>query len=196
MSFTVRRTITVVLLFLASYSALAKEVAPTILQDPVFGLRYSVEKVRFEPLPADVKSKCLELESERWAKRLWIFAHTTDGEVDYFVVGGYAINRTPSRDFPNKYEIDTVGAIFQLGKATCKLIGPPREEFQIRPPDDIALPILNRLASDLAKRFSRAFGGAIALHSEFVRQHKSPGDVSTELQSAFAKNECDEGPTK
>lgn len=185
MSFTVRRGITFALLTLASCAALAKEATPRELQDPVFGLRYSIEKIQFEPLPAAVKSKCPELESEQWGRQLWIYAHAIDGEENYYVVGGYAINRAPSPDFPKKYELDTVGAMFQVGKETCKLIGPPREEFQVRPPDDIALPILDQLGNDLAKRFLRAFGGVKALRSEFARQDKAPGDVSVELQSAF-----------
>ncbi len=189
MSSTARRSAAIVLFALVNCCALAKAKPPRILQDPVFGLRYSVEKVKFDPLPAEIKAKCPELESKRWGRQLWIYAQATEGKSTYYVVGGYAINRFPSTEFPKKFEIDTVGAMFHVDGEICKLIGPPREEFQARPTEDIAPTILQQLGGDLVKRFTNAFGGIKALGAEFERQHLAPADVSPELEMAFKRIE-------
>ncbi|MDP3671414.1 MAG: hypothetical protein Q8R69_17205 [Telluria sp.] len=183
MLFTVlSRAVAVALLAAASCAALAED-APRTLQDPVLGLRYQIATVQFDALPGEVLSTCPVLVNEQWDRRLWVYASLRDSERTYYVVGGYYIRRFRSGDF-RQFEPDPKGVVFQVEGTQCTLIGPAREVFDAQP-EEIALPVLEQLATDLFARYMRAFGGPDQFRAELRRQHVEPKRLSTVLREAF-----------
>jgi hypothetical protein len=66
-----------VLLMLACGVVSASDAPPKILHEPVLGLRYHTDKVKFEVLPPNVFEICPDLITGRVARRAWIYASAT-----------------------------------------------------------------------------------------------------------------------
>lgn len=179
---TVRNCIALACMVLTSASALAAGL-PRLVQDPVLGLRYQLEKVQFDTLPADVLAACPALVNERWDRRLWVYASARDAAKSYYLVGGYFFQRQQTGKKP-RYEPDVSGAAFEISSGRCALLGPASEVFHARP-EALAEPILKDLATDLAARYARAFGGPTPLRAAMRRQRVSPHHMPAVLREAF-----------
>src|SRR5450759_2080869 len=60
-------------LFLAMLSDSASPRWP-MATDPIFGLVYSSDAMRFEAAPVALARTCPDLTTERWNRQMWIFA--------------------------------------------------------------------------------------------------------------------------
>ena len=181
---TARNRIALACVISASLTAFAAD-SPRLMQDPVLGLRYQTGKIQFDALPAEVQAACPALVNERWDRRLWIYASTRDAAQSYYVVGGYFVHRQQVGRAP-RFEVDVRGAVFQVANGQCALLGPAREVFD-SPPQELADPVLNDLAIDLAARYTRAFGGPVPLRAAMRRQRVSPDRLPAALRDAFKR---------
>jgi hypothetical protein len=181
---TARNSIALACVILASATGLAEN-SPRLMQDPVLGLRYHTAKIHFDALPADVQAACPALVNERWDRHLWVLASTRDAAKSYYVVGGYFVLRQQEATAP-RVEPDVRGAVFEVANGQCALLGPAREVFDSRP-EELAEPMLEALAVDLAARYTRAFGGAVALRAAMRRQRVSPERLPAALRDAFMR---------
>jgi hypothetical protein len=187
MSFTVLNRILAVLSFtLISCTALAKDIPPRVLQEPVLGLRYQASKVKFDPLPADVLAKCPTMaDDENVQGRFWVYAFAQDAGRDFYVVGGYGVHRNPEPPGYPRYVRYDLGSIFFLEGNRCTVLGEAREVFDTGAFEETSVSALRRLAANLADRLTRAFGGQDRLRAELQNQHVDPDELSPELQEAF-----------
>jgi hypothetical protein len=185
MSFTaLSRVVVATSIALVSCIAIAKEVAPRILQDPVLGLRYEVAKVHFDPLPRDIFSTCPELTNAYVGSRFFIYARAQDAARTYYVVGGYYETPDPEPN-TSQYSTDELGLIFYVQGTKCTSVDAAREVFDSRPLDMIPQPILKQLATSLAATLAHAFGGPDRLGVEWRNQHIDQDRLPPELREAF-----------
>jgi hypothetical protein len=143
--------------------------------DPLFGLPYSPDEVRFEEACPDLTEACPEITSKAWDRRFWIFAAArghpsgTADEAGLFVIaGGFFIAKSTEVFIPDeavsfngqKWLADPKGVLLHRKGQACELIGPPLEEFQAGPGPDVTQDILQALANDAIQRYAKAFGSA------------------------------------
>lgn len=154
--------------------------------DPIFGLVYSPDVLRFEVAPAALAGTCEDLTTERWNRQTWIFARTAAADGDYLVLGGFFLPKA-SHQPPMA---DKKGVLLRLKGAECRLIGPVREVFDYKP-EDISTTTLQALAQDAVCRYTRAYGGKVKFLDALRRQHRDLADPkSAILKDAVA------GPSK
>jgi hypothetical protein len=177
--------VAIVLLMLAGGGVAASEVPPKILHEPVLGLRYHSDQVKFDVLPPNIFALCPELVTDRVGRRAWIYASAQQSARTYYVIGGYFVRRFPHPPNYPKYELDELGAIVRLEGSNCTLIGPAQETFAIRALDDTPAAVLQQLSADLTLRLTRAFGGPGQLRRELQHQHVDARRLSPELQDSL-----------
>jgi hypothetical protein len=151
--------------------------------DPVFGLAYNPDEVRFEPAPASLLVQCPALTNANWTRKLWIYGEARGPEGIYTVVGGFYAARAGS---PAKLMPDPKGALIERTASTCMLLGPAREVLQY--PEQLLSPsTLHTLVADLVRRYRVAFGGSAALQATLRDQHATLTDPrDTPLRDALA----------
>lgn len=166
--------------------AAAAEHVPRTLRVPVVGLLYEVASAKFEPLPAEARSKCPTMaDNENMRSVFWIYASAQEGRRIYYIVGGYGIRaHAEPPEFP-RYEPLDLGTVFQTEGDDCKVLGEAREVFETRYFEETSQRVLQQLADNLASRLSQAFGGQDKLRDKLRRQHPNPAAVSPELSVAF-----------
>ncbi|TFW28276.1 hypothetical protein [Massilia horti] len=173
-------------LALASYNGLSAEYKPRVLREPVLGLRYESAKVKFESVPLKVQASCESLRDNENGRGVWyVYAQASDASGrSFYVIGGYEIryNETGRR---NKYSTDDFGVLLYTEGDSCTDVDSARQVFDDRIFDSVPQPILSKLASDLAKRLVRAYGGAGRLRAELQAQHIDPEELPAELHDAM-----------
>jgi hypothetical protein len=172
-------------LFLAMLSGPASPKWPTAT-DPIFGLVYSPDAMRFEAAPVALARMCPDLTTERWNRQMWIFARTAAADGDYLVLGGFFLPKA-SRQPPM---VDKKGVLLRLNGSECHLIGPVREVFDYKP-EDIGTTTLQALAQDAVCRYARAYGGKEKFLDALRRQHRDLADPKSSILK-----EAVSGPSK
>ncbi|MES2297445.1 MAG: hypothetical protein V4582_10400 [Pseudomonadota bacterium] len=184
LSTVLNRAIISVVLAGASGNILARdEGPPRILQEPMFGLRYVVEKVHFDPVPDFVRAAC-SLEHDKGRAHFYLYAIAHDAARTFVIVGGYveAFNPAPNE---HRYELNEPGILFVIDKDGCMDIDEPRNVFNARYFDQVPQAIHEQLARDLSTRLERAFGGPERLRSEWKKQGIEQDKLPIELRDAF-----------
>ena len=187
LSTVARRVLISALFSVACSQAIAGDIAPRVLQEPVFGLRFEIARAKLDELPAEVLKLCPDLSNEQEQMRLWQYAVAHDAGRTYYVVGGYYIRPDAKQAESPHYVLDTLGAVFYVQGRECKVTGPARETFDARFFEETPQPVLQALAADLAQRLARGFGGANQLATQFRRQHIESATLSPELREAFKR---------
>src|ERR1017187_2801317 len=162
-------------LFLAMPSGSASPRWPTAT-DPIFGLVYSPDAIRFKAAPAALTRTCTDLTTERWNRQTWIFARTAAADGDYLVLGGFFLPKASRQPLM----VDKKGVLLRLKGSECHLIGPVREVFDYKP-EDISITTLQALAQDAVCRFARAYGGKEKFLSALRRQHCNLADPKSSI---------------
>lgn len=166
-------------------SAQAKDGPPSVLQEPVLGLRLPAAKLRLNALQDEIKNKCAALaDNERWKGHLWVYATTRDAGGTYYVVGGYYERSNPEPG-QSRYHLDTTGAIFQITGETCIGYGGAKEVFDARYFEETPQAVLQNLATNLAAQLARALGSPDRLRTELQNQRIVSDQLSPELLEAF-----------
>jgi hypothetical protein len=174
-------------LMVACGTVSASDAPPKILHEPVLGLRYHTDKVKFDVLPPNVFEMCPDLVTDRVSRRAWIYASAKESARTYYVVGGYFVRQFPHPpDYP-KYELDELGAVVRLDGPNCTLIGPAQETFALRAFEDTPATVLQQLSADLTLRLTRAFGGPEQLRTELQNQHIDTRRLSPELRDSLSQ---------
>jgi len=162
---------------------------PRFLQDPLLGLRYEPAKVRFEPVPSQVMSKCAVLSGNEHIHGVWfVFAVAGDatGQI-FYLVNGYEIRSRPEPpNFP-KYSAGGYGLLLVVKAHECRLIdADARQSFDDRIFDEeFPQDIVQRLANDFSARMKKAFGGGDQLGVEIVNQRIDLDALPVELKSSL-----------
>lgn len=165
--------------------AAAMAALPRIAQEPVLGLRYEAAKVKFDPLPEEVSSKCKEYaNTDTWGSRLLVYALAYEGARTYYIVGGYRERLHPAPSEP-RYELDDRGSVLSIEGSECTVYGQAREVFEARFFEETPQPILQQLAAAHASTLAQAFGGPDRLRAELRNQHIDADRLSPELREAF-----------
>ncbi|HME21230.1 MAG TPA: hypothetical protein VKI44_07735 [Acetobacteraceae bacterium] len=166
--------------------------------DPLFGLSFSPDEVKFEPATPDLIASCPDITNKGWTRRSWVFAQAEapDGTASqsngiYVIVGGFFVARSSDVFVPpeavtfedRKWLVDRTGALLHRTGTHCDLIGPPLEEFQAGSAADVDRKTLQALADDAVRRYIAAFGGptrlgeAILGNPEFARARLLDSDL-------------------
>src|SRR5436305_300294 len=77
--------------FLLSQLAFAADHKSPSATDPLFGVSYSPDVIRFEPLPQEVYGACSDLTNQRWNRKMWIFAKSATPDGELLVTGGFFV---------------------------------------------------------------------------------------------------------
>lgn len=172
---------------LSSLVAAAQQSPPHILRDPVIGLKYDTDSVKFDPLPADVLAKCTTMaDDQNVHSKMWIYALTHDDGRTYYVVAGYSVYTHPHPLEHSRYVILDLGTVFAIEGDECVIFGEARETFDARYFEETPQRVLLALANDLASRLASGFGGPDRLSTELRRQRIPLASLSPELNEAFA----------
>ena len=185
-SIDLSRFLAAAVLVVSSCSAFAALPSPRILSEPVLGLRYEADRVKFSPLPSTVLANCENLkDNEEWQSVWFIYAQAQDsmGRM-YYAAGGYDLSKkSPRRP---QFITGDEGLIFFTDRGSCTTLEQIRQTFDARLFDaDITEPVLKLLAADYAKRLERAFGGAAKLRAELRNQHIDKEALPPELLEAL-----------
>jgi len=105
----------------------------TPLDDPMFGISYQTDKVKYEPMPVRIRQLCSEFKRGEF----WTFAQFRSGTREYFIVMGVR----PGQDG------DSLGAALQIDGSKCQeedstwmLSGTPPESGYSHPTTAAQLP--------------------------------------------------------
>lgn len=152
------------------------------LTDPVFGVRYVEGEADFTPAPAELLARCPELTTDKWTRRMWVYARSKERGVEHMVVGGQFVPRGGGAAMA-----DAKGAVLQLiDGGRCELVsGPARETFDYT--DRVPGRALSALAADAACRGARAFGGRDAWLKLLAQQKRTPDKAKSELLAGAIK---------
>ena len=184
-----RNTLSFALLILTSFAAYAEN-SPRMLQEPVLGLQYEREKVKFEPLSRSVASQCDALNDNENIKGVWfVFARASDASGRaYYLLNGYSIRKRPNPpDYP-KYTAGGSGFILGVDGKKCEVLeADARQLFKDRIFDDeFPFDMMQKLAVDFAARLSKAYGGSDRLRMEISKQridlNKQPDEIRYALK--------------
>lgn len=140
------------------------------ITDPIFGLTYDSAKIRFEEA-ADIVTRCPELVNERWGRRAWTFARSSEPSGSYMVLGGlYERHEVPAKG-EKRFETDPKGVLLREHESKCELLGPAREVFEY-PVDGVTTETLRALARDAVARYATAYGGRPRFLAALARAKK------------------------
>lgn len=162
----------------------AANTPPGILKEPILGLRYDVARTKFEPMPQKEAEKCQS--NENLTSVWFVYGKYTDNSSrTYYVTGGYDIWKKPAPNQP-KYEADEYGGIFYISGNECVYLDEARQTFIDRVFNEEMSPhVLQALATDVAARLVRAYGGADRLRLEVDHQKVDIDALPAELTKAL-----------
>lgn len=186
LSTATRKSFATILLATASMIAGAKdfEHAPNYLVEPVLGLRVVLANVKLDPLPNQVRAKCVQMaDNDTWTGRQWIFGAVRQDQANYYLVSGYFERQHPEPG-QARYHQPSQGGLYVFKGGNCGG-DPAREVFEVRDFTQVPKPVLEQLAQDLKSRLVRAFGSETRLRAEIKKQGIAPDRLTPELAEAF-----------
>jgi hypothetical protein len=158
--------------------AAAKAVAtPTMMDDPLLGLRYDTTKITFERLPAAIAKK-----AGLGALPYWIYARSETGDATLYIVSGFLRvepDDPDSRDFSIEPDF---GAVLRASRGKVEVLGVPDRLYG----DDAIVPAEARepLLADAVKRYIAAWGGKDSLQAA-LQDFEQPDVVPVSLREAL-----------
>jgi len=135
MSSTVRKLLAPFLLVLACASALGAP-PPRMLQEPLLGLQYDRERIKFEPLSAKLASGCHALNDSEEISGVWfVFAKASDASGrTYYLLNGYDVDSKPA-SADRQYTAGGSGFILGVNGDKCEVLdGDAQQLFSARVP--------------------------------------------------------------
>ncbi|MEW7849413.1 hypothetical protein AB2N08_11995 [Massilia aurea] len=181
LSTATKRAVLSFLFTIANGAALAGDHPPRYVIEPALGLRLDAG-IKLESLPDEVSSLCSR-DNENWIHYERVFARAHDAATTYYVVSGYSKRRNPEAG-QSLYEPIVRGGLYAITGNSC-MDDPADESFLARDVNQTPLPILQKLARDLAARLVQAVGGPDQLRAEIRNQRIDFDRLSPELQDAF-----------
>lgn len=158
--------LSIALMFGDSTSGAQKKKHVHLMADPLFGIAYNPQEVKFEEAPALIRRLCLNLRD----RKMWIYGHWKTEETEYFILSGFigVYPDIPGRDNPPQTGIqpDIVGTAVAITGTKC--LDDISEYFlrgevdpNVEPGSSPIAPeaVLNEIAADAMERYARAFGG-------------------------------------
>lgn len=131
------------------------------MADPLFGISYNPQFVKFEEAPETIGKLCRDLRG----RDLWVYAHFKNAGAEYFIVSGFR------KIYPDAPKAKPVGSEPDFGIAvliTGEKCTEDQSEYFLRQetnPARGATPIpasesvLEAIAADALQRYAKAFGG-------------------------------------
>lgn len=174
-------------MLLASCACNAASTKPSILQEPVLGLRYEISNNRFDTLPKSELARCEAFQDDENRSATWYIygkAKDASGRI-YYVSGRYETIHNPARQ-EDRYDTSNLGAVFFIDADRCVYLDEARQTFEDRIfNNEMPQDVLQALAADVAARLQRAFGGIDRLKLELRNQRIDLQSLPTELRHAF-----------
>lgn len=186
-SIAIKRTAVSIAMLFASCACSAAATKPLVLQEPVLGLRYEIAKNKFDTLPKSDLANCETFQDDSDSSATWyVYGKFKDASGrTYYVSGGYETTHNPTRN-EDRYETTNFGAVFFIDGSKCVYLDEARQTFVDRVFNDEMSPhVLQGLATDIATRLARAFGGTERLKVELRNQRIDLTDLPPELRAAF-----------
>jgi len=169
--------------------SLASDIPPKILWEPLLGLQFDRDLIRFERLPPQVFASCPTLADRESIKSHWyVFAMTTRGNGEiYYLVGGYSVRTHPNPPEIPKYQLDDAGVIFRINRGRCSVYEEAaRNMFAPNMADEIPASILQALAHDHLQRLMRAFAGSSRLREALRKQRIAMDKLPPALRETYS----------
>lgn len=155
------------------------------MTDPLFGLTYSPQKVRFESAAKLLTQRCPQIKG----RRLWTYATWRGQESEYFVVSGFMeILPDSPKGRGTIVEPDPAGVLVEIRGTQCRISTPElflsgktgQSKKQLpAEPNELAI---NGLVADAMKRYEVAFGGKDAFVNELRLQKVQVSALPSVLQ--------------
>jgi hypothetical protein len=162
-------------LFIAGLSSLllvawpSAAVSSLAVRDPLFGLVFDPEIVRFEQTDPTVLTLCRIAQPNAQYKS-WVFAKAQEPDGVYLVLGGLS----KVLEVRNAHWVqDWKGELVRLRGGTCDLIDPPLDALMY--PEGASTPLTGQTVRDLAGSAVRQFIDAFGSRETFVGQLKKQG---------------------
>lgn len=144
------------------------------MTDLLFGLRYSPEKVRFEPATRSLAQHCPQLKG----RTLWTYATWKGQESEYFVVSGFMEILPDSLNARSTIvEPDPAGVLVELRGTQCRIstpelflsgkVGKSKKQLSAEPNE----PAINGLVTDAMKQYAVAPKQGETIQSAVVQRH-------------------------
>lgn len=190
MSSIARKRITAVALLILACTSAQGQPPPRILQEPLLGLQYDRERVKFEPLPSKLASSCYALNDSEEISGVWfVFGKASDASGrTYYLLNGYEVDSNPSRTDP-RYTAGGFGFILGVDGDKCEVLdADARQLFKDRVFDnEFPFDTMQRLAADFAARLIKAYGGVDVLRRELIKQGISVDAQPEEVRHALGE---------
>lgn len=158
-------------LALAAGAAAADAPQPQLMSDPLFGLGYDINQVRFEPVPSREIPK----------GQRWLLAKVQKDGCSYFIDVGL-IEVESDAEPPTVSKESDFGAVGKTCGPRTDVLGVPDNLFSDNAPVDDALARL--LIADAIVRYSKAWGGKDKFQ-QALEGHWRPEVLSPPLQQAL-----------
>lgn len=156
------RIILLLMLSIALLSPTGKTQQQQPMEDPLFGISYNPNKVRFEPVTTSLSEQCTELRTKY--DRAWIYGHWKGVDAEYFIVSGLAKFHHEESGAP--YVAPDFGTAVELTSSRCisahidyLMLGDAA--VGTHPFVGLNDTILAHISEDALERYAKAFGGKI-----------------------------------
>ena len=157
--------------------------------DPIFGLKYDSDEVRFETASAAMIAGCNALANQNWERRPSIYATTESSSSTWLVIGGFLVLKNPRIFIPpsavkrgdTTFVADPMGVVLRRSDKDCQLIDKARDLFEYENPD-VNAAVMAALSRDVVSRYSAAYGSADNFKAALIAQ----GVVKTDTAIASA----------
>lgn len=150
---------------------------PTMMSDPLLGLRYDTTKIAFERLPAAIAKK-----ADLGASPQWIYARSESGGATLYVVSGFLRIEGDDPDARESAVEPDVGAVLRSSGGKVDVLGVPDRLYG----DDaiVAPEQLKPLLADAVTRYVAAWGGKDSLQAALL-DFEQPDIVPIALREAL-----------
>ena len=135
--------------------------------DPIFGIKYELNKIIFENVPLEITNMC-NFKNLNYTD-MWIYAHYNYNNIEYFIVSGIQL-ASPDGPGPANYTISDLGVVLSIDNCECKYKSAPWILSGRTVPD------INKLSHP--KKFIEV------LHGFFINSNCTNGECYSELKSA------------
>lgn len=151
--------------------------APTRMSDPLLGLSYDIDAVRFERLPDAIARR-----ADLGAPPQWIYAHSKSGAITYYIVSGFQRIESDDPDRPGHSVEPDFGAVLRQAGDTVEVLGVP--DLLFGQPPLVPAGDLDALLADAARRYVKAWGSeALQAQLSGARPDVVPAALRKALQA-------------
>jgi hypothetical protein len=170
------------------FSAALLAQTPRSMDDPLFGIRYNPQTVKFENLPASLLKQCKDLKGRYNGAR--VYGHEKTPDAEYFIVSGLMEGFNEEAGKPDgHFYSDETGLIIAITGSTCAAKAQD-DLYWIKdsPIWHLSEEAFNNLVADIFHRYSDAFRGKGRFISKIQADRSYLGPELRARLDAFEKH--------